>query len=156
MSYTFGSLAALGIARCNINQSRSPSWLSVSYVTLVAAVTFLVGLAADTISVDVLVEKFLALSAVNYFISHNIRCFCFFHAHTSRNTHQTSRRGRNLGQNARTLRSISPYLALHSSVLSMGRSVISQNPSESLYGSRHKSKCSHSPQCSFLFIVHRL
>ena len=106
MSYTFGNLAALGIARCNINQSRAPSWLSVSYVALVAAVTFLVGLAADTISVDVLVEKHLALSAVNYFIIHNIHCFCFFHAHTSRNTRQTSRKGRNRGQNARTHRSI--------------------------------------------------
>ena len=64
MSYTFGNLAALGIARCNINQSRSPLWFSVSYVTLVAAVTFLVGLAADTIAFNVLVEEIIALAAV--------------------------------------------------------------------------------------------
>ena len=55
-----------------------------------------------------------------------------------------------------TRRSIFPYLALHSSVLSIGRSVISQNPSDSLYGSKHKSKCSQSPQCSFLFIFYLL
>ena len=112
MSYTFGNLAALGIARCNISQSRSPLWFSVSYVALVAAVTFLIGLAADTISVDVLVEKHLALSAVYCFISHNIRYFYFFHARTSRNTHQTSRKGRNLGQNVRTRR-ILFYSFLH-------------------------------------------
>ena len=62
MSYTFGNLAALGIARCNINQSRNPLWFSVSYVTLVAAVTFLVGLAADAVAIRVFIEKFLALS----------------------------------------------------------------------------------------------
>ena len=106
MSYTFGSQTALGIVRCNINQSRSPLWFSVSYVTLVAAVTFLVGLAADAVAIRVFVVEFLALAAVNYFIFHNIRCFCFFHAHTSRNTRQTSRKGRNLGQNARTRRSV--------------------------------------------------
>ena len=106
MSYTFGNLAALGIARCNINQSRSPSWLSVSYVTLVAAVTFLVGIAADAVAIRVFVVEFLALSTIYYFISHNIHCFYFFRDRTSRNTRQTSRKGRNLGQNARTRRSI--------------------------------------------------
>ena len=70
MSYTFGNLAALGIARCNINQSRSPLWFSVSYVTLVAAVTNLFGLSTDAISVDVLVEELFTLAAVYYFI-HN-------------------------------------------------------------------------------------
>ena len=64
MSYTFGNLAALGIARCNINQSRSPLWFSVSYVTLVAAVTFLVGLAADAVAIRVFVVEFLALSTI--------------------------------------------------------------------------------------------
>ena len=106
MSYTFGNLAALGIARCSINQSRSPLWFSVSYVTLVAAVTFLVGLAADAVAIRVFVVEFLALAAVNYFIFHNIHCFYFFRDRTSRNTRQTSRKGRNLGQNARTRRSL--------------------------------------------------
>ena len=106
MSYTFGNLAALGIARCNINQSRSPLWFSVSYVTLVAAVTFLVGLAADAVAIRVFVVEFLALSTIYYFIFHNIRYFYSFHAHTSRNTHQTSRKGRNMGQNARTRRNL--------------------------------------------------
>ena len=46
------------------------------------------------------------LVAMYYFIFHNIRCFCFFRARTSRNTRQTSRKGRNRGQNARTRRSI--------------------------------------------------
>ena len=106
MSYTFGNLAALGIARCNINQSRSPLWFSVSYVTLVAAVTFLVGLAADAVAIRVFVVEFLALSTIYYFIFHNTRYFYFFRDRTSRNTRQTSRKGRNLGQNARTRRSI--------------------------------------------------
>ena len=106
MSYTFGNLAALGIARCNINQSRSTLWFSVSYVALVAAVTFLICLAADAIAIRVFVVEFIALSAVYCFISHNIRYFYFFHARTSHNTHQTSRKGRNLGQNARTRRSL--------------------------------------------------
>ena len=57
MSYTSGNLAAWGIARCSRGRNRNVSWLSVSYVTLVAAVTFLVGLSADAISVDVLVAK---------------------------------------------------------------------------------------------------
>ena len=104
MSYTFGNLAALGIARCNINQSRSPLWFSVSYVALVAAVTFLICLAADAIAIRVFVVEFITLSTIYYFISHNIRCFYFFHARTSHNTHQTSRKGRNLGQNVRTRR----------------------------------------------------
>ena len=109
MSYTFGNLAALGIVRCNINQSRSPLWFSVSYVALVAAVTFFVGLAAEAVAVNILVEELFALSAVYCFISHNIRYFYFFHARTSHNTHQTSRKGRNLGQNARTRRSVVSY-----------------------------------------------
>ena len=112
MSYTFGSQTALGIARCNINQSRSPLWFSVSYVALVAAVTFLVGLAADAVAIRVFVVEFLALATIYYFISHNIRYFYFFRDRTSRNTHQTSRRGRNLGQNARTRR-ILFYSFLH-------------------------------------------
>ena len=66
-------------------------------MTLVAAATFLVGLATDTKAVCVLVEEFLALSAIYYFIFHNIRYFCFFHARTSRNPRQTSRKGRNPG-----------------------------------------------------------
>ena len=70
MSYTFGNLAALGIVRCSINQSRSPLWFSVSYVTLVAAVTFLFGLSTDAISVDVLVEELFTLAAVDFFV-HN-------------------------------------------------------------------------------------
>ena len=70
MSYTFGNLAALGIARCNTNQSRAPSWLSVSYEALVAAVTFLFGLSTDAISVDVLVEELFTLAAVDFFV-HN-------------------------------------------------------------------------------------
>ena len=106
MSHTFGNRTAWGIARCNINQSRSPLWFSVSYVTLVAAATFLVGLAAKTKAVYILVQEFLALSTIYYFILHNIHYFYFFHAHTSRNTRQTSRKGRNLGQNARTRRSL--------------------------------------------------
>ena len=106
MLYTFGNLAAWGIARCNINQSRSPLWFSVSYVALVAAVTFLIGLAADAVAIRVFVVEFLALTAVNYFIFHNTRYFYFFHARTSHNTRQTSRKGRNLGQNARTHRSL--------------------------------------------------
>ena len=105
MLYTFGNLAALGIARYNKGRNRSVSWLTVSYVTLVAAVTNLSGLAADAISVDVLVEKLLALAAVNYFIFHNIRYLYFFHARIINNPRQTSRKGRNLGQNARTRRS---------------------------------------------------
>ena len=109
MPYTFGNLAALGIARCNINQSRAPSWLSVSYVALVAAVTFLVGLAADAVAIRVFVVEFLALSTIYNFISHNIRCFYFFHARTSRNTRQISRKGRNRGQNARTRRNMLSY-----------------------------------------------
>ena len=104
MSYIFGNLAAWGIARCSINQSRSPLWFSVSYVTLIAAVTFIVGLSTDTIAVDVFIQEFLALAAVNYFIIHDIHCFYFFHARTSRNTRQTSRKGRNPGQNARPRR----------------------------------------------------
>ena len=42
----------------------------MSYVTLVAAVTFLIGLAADAISVDVLVEELFTLAAVDFFV-HN-------------------------------------------------------------------------------------
>ena len=106
MSYTFGNLAALSIARCNTNQSRSPLWFSVSYVALVEAATFLVGLAANTKAVYILVQEFLALSTIYYFIFHNIRCFYFFRARTSRNTRQTIRKGRNRGQNARTRRSV--------------------------------------------------
>ena len=82
------------------------SWFSVSYVTLVAAVTFLIGLAADTKAIGIFVQEFLALSAIYYFIFHSTHYFYFFHAHTSRNTRQTSRKGRNLGQNARTRRSL--------------------------------------------------
>ena len=104
MSYTFGNLAALGIVRCNINQSRSPLWFSVSYVTLVATVTNLFCLSADTKAIGIFVQEFLALSAIYNFISHNIRYLYFFRARTSRNTRQTSRKGRNLGQNARTRR----------------------------------------------------
>ena len=62
--------------------------------------------AADTKTIGIFVQELFALSAVNYFIFHNIRCFCFFRARTSRNTRQTSRKGRNLGQNVRTHRSI--------------------------------------------------
>ena len=80
------------------------SWLSVYYVTLVAAVTFLVGLAADAVAIRVFVVEFLALSTIYYFIFHNTRYFYFFRDRTSRNTRQTSRKGRNLGQNARTRR----------------------------------------------------
>ena len=104
MSYTFGGQTALGIVRCSINQSRAPSWLSVSYVALVAAVTFLVGLAADAVAIRVFVVEFLALSTIYNFISHNIRCFYFSRVRTRRNTRQTSRKGRNLGQNVRTRR----------------------------------------------------
>ena len=75
-------------------------------MTLVAAATFLIGLAAYTITVDVLVQEFLALSTIYYFISHNIRYFYFFRDRTSRNTRQTNRKGRNRGQNARSHRSI--------------------------------------------------
>ena len=85
------------------------SWLSVYYVTLVAAVTFLVGLAADAVAIRVFVVEFLALSTIYNFISHNIRCFYFFHARTSRNTRQISRKGRNRGQNARTRRNMLSY-----------------------------------------------
>ena len=106
MPYTFGNLAALGIVRCNINQSRSPLWLSVSYVALVTAVTFLICLAADAVAIRVFVVEFITLSTMYYFIFHSTRCFYFFHARTSRNTRQTSRKGRNLGQNARTRRSL--------------------------------------------------
>ena len=67
MSDTSDNRTALGIARCNINQSRSPLWFSVSYVTLVAAVTFLVGLVADAVAIRVFVVEFLALSAVYCF-----------------------------------------------------------------------------------------
>ena len=102
MSYTFGNLAALGIARCDKGRNHNVSWFSVSYVTLVAAVTNLFGLAADAVAIRVFVVEFLALSTVNYFISHNIRCFYFFHARIINNTRQISRKGRNLGQNART------------------------------------------------------
>ena len=104
MSYTFDNRTAWGIARCNINQSRTLSWFFVNYVTLVAAVTSLVSLAADAVAIRVFVVEFLALTAVYCFIFHNIHCSCFFHAHTSRNTHQTSRKGRNLGQNAHSRR----------------------------------------------------
>ena len=106
MSYTFGSLTAWGIARCSRGQSRSPLWFSVSYVALVAAVTFLVGLAADAKAIGIFVCEFIALAAIYYFISHNIHYFYFFRDRTSRNTRQTSRKGRNLGQNARTRRSM--------------------------------------------------
>ena len=109
MSYTFGSLTAWGIARCNIGRNHNVSWFSVSYVALVAAVTFLICLAADAVAIRVFVVEFLALSAVYYFISHNIHCFYFFRDRTSRNTRQTSRKGRNLGQNARTLRNMLSY-----------------------------------------------
>ena len=100
------------------------SWFSVSYVALVAAVTFLVCLAADAVAIRVFVVEFLALSTVYYFILHNIHYFYFFHARTSRNTRQTSRKGRNLGQNARTRRSVlfysflSPFFGTYSSVTS--------------------------------------
>ena len=75
-------------------------------MTLVTAATFLFGLAADAVAIRVFVVEFLALSTMYYFISHNIRYFYFFRDRTSRNTRQTSRKGRNLGQNARTRRSI--------------------------------------------------
>ena len=68
MLYTFGNLAALGIVRCSINQSRSPLWFSVSYVALVAAVTNLFGLAADAKAIGIFVQEFLALAA--YFSTH--------------------------------------------------------------------------------------
>ena len=70
MSYTFGNLAAWGIARCSKGRNHNVSWLSVSYVTLVAAVTFLVGLAADAVAIRVFVVEFLALTTVYYFV-HN-------------------------------------------------------------------------------------
>ena len=89
------------------------SWLSVYYVTLVAAVTFLICLAADAVAIRVFVVEFLALAAVNYFIFHNIRCFYFFRDRTSRNTRQTSRKGRNLGQNAHTRRNMFFYSFLY-------------------------------------------
>ena len=78
-------------------------------MTLVAAATFLVGLAADAVAIRVFVVEFLALSTMYYFISHNTRYFYFFRARTINNTHQTSRMGRNPGQNACTLRSILIY-----------------------------------------------
>ena len=106
MPYIFDNRTALGIARCSINQSRSPLWFPVCYVTLVAAVTLLVGIAADAVAIRVFVVEFLALSAVYQFIFHNTRYFYFFRARTSRNTRQTSRKGRNPGQNARTRRSV--------------------------------------------------
>ena len=65
MPYTFGIRDALGIARCCIGQGRSASWLPVFYVALVRASAFLSCLAADTIAVDVLIEEFLALAAVD-------------------------------------------------------------------------------------------
>ena len=64
MPYTFGNLAALGIARCSRGQSRSESWFSVCYVTLVRAATNLFGLAADAVAIRVFVVEFLALTAV--------------------------------------------------------------------------------------------
>ena len=67
MLYTFGNLAALGIARCSRGRNHNVSWLPVSYVTLVAAVTFLVGLAADAVAIRVFVVEFLALSIVDCF-----------------------------------------------------------------------------------------
>ena len=109
MSYTFGNLAALGIARCSRGRNRNDSWLTIYQVTLVAAETFLVGLAAEAKAIGIFVQEFLALSAVDYFISHNIHCFCFFRARTINNTRQTSRKGRNRGQNARTRRSVVSY-----------------------------------------------
>ena len=78
-------------------------------MTLVAAVTNLFGLAADTKAIGIFVQEFLALSTIYNFISHNIRCFYFFHARTSRNTRQISRKGRNRGQNARTRRNMLSY-----------------------------------------------
>ena len=122
MSYTFGNLAAWGIARCNRGRNHNVSWLTIYQVTLVAAVTFFVGLAAEAVAVNILVEELFALSAVNYFILHNIHYFYFFHVRTSRNTRQTSRKGRNRVQNARTRRSmlfysfLSPFLGTYSSV----------------------------------------
>ena len=117
MSYTFGNLAALGIARCSRGRNRSVSWFSVSYVTLVAAVTNLFGLAADAVAIGIFVQEFLTLTAVCYFIFHSTRCFYFFHARTSRNTRQTSRKGRNLGQNVRTRRSVVSYSLFSTSLL---------------------------------------
>ena len=70
MSYTSDNRTALNIARCSRGRNRNVSWLSVSYVALVTAVTFLVGLAADAISVDVLVEELFTLAAVDFFV-HN-------------------------------------------------------------------------------------
>ena len=78
-------------------------------MALVAAVTFLVGLAADAVAIRVFVVEFLALSTIYNFISHNIRCFYFFHARTSRNTRQISRKGRNRGQNAHSRRNMLSY-----------------------------------------------
>ena len=75
-------------------------------MTLVAAATFLVGLAADAKAIGIFVQEFFALSAIHFFIFHDIHYFYFFRARTSRNTRQTSRKGRNLGQNARTRRSL--------------------------------------------------
>ena len=75
-------------------------------MTLITASTFLVGLSADAVAIRVFVVEFLALAAVNYFIFHNIRYFYSFRARTSRNNRQTSRKGRNLGQNARSRRNI--------------------------------------------------
>ena len=70
MLYTFGNLAAWGIARCSKGRNRSASWLTVSYVTLVTAVTNLFGLAADTKAIGIFVQEFLALSTI-YFFVHN-------------------------------------------------------------------------------------
>ena len=109
MLYTFGNLAALGIVRCSRGRNHNVSWLTIYQVTLVAAVTFLICLAADAIAIRVFVVEFITLSAIYNFISHNIRCFYFFHARTSRNTRQISRKGRNRGQNARTRRNMLSY-----------------------------------------------
>ena len=114
MSYTFGNLAALGIARCSRGRNHNVSWLTIYQVTLVAAVTNLFGLAADTKAIGIFVQEFLALSTIYNFIFHNIRYFYFFHDRTSRNTRQTIRKGRNRGQNVRTHDSILFYSFLTS------------------------------------------
>ena len=64
MSYTFGSQTALGIARCSRGRNHNVSWLTIYQVTLVAAVTFLIGLAADTKAIGIFVQEFFALAAV--------------------------------------------------------------------------------------------
>ena len=64
------------VAKLAVRLTLPLSWLSMCYVTLIRAATFLVGLTADAISINILIEEILALSAV-FYLTH---CYTPFHS----------------------------------------------------------------------------